>query len=430
MQARQRGARGRAPAGHQPPAEAPAARAHSEKVQRRDAERAREVRRRVPLLVQAGRRDQHDARHFARIRVRVQAGHNAAQGQTAQNQRILSRGFRREPLFWIDRIDRRRGAVQPPRRGPPDAPQHRAEAVRESQRVVIRELGEQRRAPVPREVQQEHVVAVAVAKLRGGVQPARVAHQPAVQEHDARAHAAQVRRASDLLPESSQNPRSPSPPDVEGASETSTATSSEARGRIATRAVPPLHRSALRARHSGSHRVCEMAFVSTSALVPTLALGTPKFASLKFKYALVKNSNGSAATANDLTRAPPRRGPCVASAPQSASHAPHARRRSTRSQRSPRTRVRRGRRSLSDYRTDVRVVANTGQARHRRREIGVSLRSPRWTATPRAVAQARGAELRWRAGHQVRPPGREGAHPAGAAASDGRKMAGATPAEI
>ena len=131
------------------------------------------------------------------------------------------------------------------------------------------------------------------------------------------------------LPESScQNPRSPSPPDVEGASETSTATSSEARGRIATRAVPPLHRSALRARHSGSHRVCEMAFVSTSALVPTLALGTPKFASLKFKYALVKTSNGSAATANDLTRAPPRRGPSVASAPQSASHAPHARRRS------------------------------------------------------------------------------------------------------
>ena len=34
------------------------------------------------------------------------------------------------------------------------------------------------------------------------------------------------------------------------------------------------------------------------------------------------------ATANDLTRAPPRRGPSVASAPQSASHAPHARRRS------------------------------------------------------------------------------------------------------
>jgi hypothetical protein len=48
----------------------------------------------------------------------------------------------------------------------------------------------------------------------------------------------------------------------------------------------------------------------------------------KFKYALVKNSNGSAATANDLTRAPPRRGPSVASAPQSASLAPHARRRS------------------------------------------------------------------------------------------------------
>ena len=44
---------------------------------------------------------------------------------------------------------------------------------------------------MPREVQQEHVVAVAVAKLRGGVQPARVAHQPAVQEHDARAQAAQ-----------------------------------------------------------------------------------------------------------------------------------------------------------------------------------------------------------------------------------------------
>ena len=199
---RQRGVRGRAPAGHQPPAEAPAARAQQSQVRRRDAGRAREVRRRVPLLVQAGRRDQHDARHFARIRVRVQAGHNAAQGQTAQNQRILSRGFRREPLFWIDRIDRRRGAVQPPRRGPPDAPQHRAEAVRESQRVVIRELGEQRRAPVPREVQQEHVVAVAVAKLRGGVQPARVAHQPAVQEHDARAHAAfrGVRRASDLPP--------------------------------------------------------------------------------------------------------------------------------------------------------------------------------------------------------------------------------------
>ena len=349
---RQRGVHGRAPAGHQPPAEAPAARAHSaSQVQRRDAERARDVRRRVPLLVQAGRRDQHDARHLARIRVRVQAGHHAAQGQTAQNQRrrpfdtdvILSiySGFRREPLFWIDRIDRRRGAVQPPRRGPPDAPQHRAEAVRESQRVVIRELGEQGRAPVPREVQQEHVVAVAVAKLRGGVQPARVAHQPAVQEHDARAHAASrgVRRARDLPPrEQLPEPEVTVAPgrrgrigDVDrdligGARTHRTARSS---------AAPPLRRSASRAHHCGLTRdERTTSFVSAPERASsTLALGAPRVnPRQEFKFRekrLSENlSKRLCATANDLTRAPPRRGPSVASAPQSASHAPHARRRS------------------------------------------------------------------------------------------------------
>ena len=154
-----------------------------------------DVRGHPPPLGEAGRGDEDDPTDVARVRIRVQTRHHAAEREAAEHERD-ARGGVRIRVVGVESVRVIVDAVV----GPSDAQEDAAELRRARFGGMSAVVRQARGLAVAVEVQQQHVVSVSIAELRGGVKPTGVVHQPTVEEHHARALAVRggMRRARHL----------------------------------------------------------------------------------------------------------------------------------------------------------------------------------------------------------------------------------------